>query len=209
MKTYIEQEPQFKEKAVCGIDEAGRGNWAGSMVVAGCILNQYLDPDLIKHIDDSKKTTKQQRANIVNLIKANSKYAFVELPVSYINQYGPKKAAIYGMEEVGKQLSAFADIFLIDAEKPTINNKEVISLIHGDALSLNIAAASIIAKYEKDRLMEEYCKLHPEYDVFDFKNNAGYGTKKHAEALNTYGKILDYHRLEYKPVKETKKIFKK
>lgn len=206
MQTYLEQ--KIKDKRICGIDEAGRGNLAGPMVVAGCILDDDLPNELIQQIDDSKKTTKTYREKIVQTIKNHSKYAICVVDVDYINQYGPKKASIYGMENVAKQLINNADEIWTDAEKINISKPNK-NIIHGDALSLNIAAASIIAKYEKDKLMDEFCDLHEEYNVYDFRNNAGYGTKKHLEALKTYGKILDFHRLNYAPVKNTNKIFAK
>lgn len=206
----------FINKIICGVDEAGRGNLAGPMVVCACVLKKPIPQVLIDKVDDSKKTSKKQRAEMVDLIKEHSVYEYVVVDVAKINEIGPKQASIYGMRKCCLSLKEKClkqgikiDEYWTDAEKLGLEQQGFYNkaIIHGDALSLSIASASIIAKYEKDRLMDEFCDANPQYDVFDFRNNAGYGTKKHLEALNKYGKILDFHRLKYRPVLECKKIF--
>lgn len=209
MKTYLESDfnNDFNEKRICGIDEAGRGNWAGPMVVAGCVLNKDTPEELIAQLDDSKKLSAEKREALFTEIQNHSSYAIAVIDVKTINELGPKKAAVLGMEKVGKALADACDIYFIDAEHPNLA-KPVYSYVKGDTRSINIAAASILAKTKKDALMREFVRKHPEYADYDFIHNQGYGTKKHALALQEHGKILDFHRLNYEPVKKTSKVFK-
>ena len=105
-------------------------------------------------------------------------------------------ATKWGMEELIKEMKVECDVVLVDAMKIELKDKVVVPLIHGDALSTSIAAASIIAKVTRDHIMYELDKKYPEYD---FKNNKGYGTKKHMEALDKYG-VKECHRMSYAPV---------
>ena len=105
-------------------------------------------------------------------------------------------ATKWAMEEIVNDAKEICDVVLVDAMKIEVKDKEVLPLIHGDALSTSIAAASIIAKVTRDRIMYELDKKYPEYD---FKNNKGYGTKKHMEAIDLYG-IRECHRMSYAPV---------
>ena len=206
MQNYFEKRFNLTSKKILGIDEAGRGNLAGPMVVAGCILLlNELDQTTIKQINDSKLLTRKQRQVLFNTIIQHSIYDLEVISVKTINELGPKKASIFGMEQVIKKIEKNADFIIVDFEHPH-STKRLIAFAHADAISLNVAASSILAKYYKDYLMELYVKEHPQYDVYDFIHNAGYGTKKHLAALRKYGKILDFHRLNYAPVKATTKI---
>ena len=206
MQNYFEKRFKLEKNHILGIDEAGRGNLAGPMVVAGCILFiNELDEATIKKINDSKLLTKKQRAALFNIIIKHSIYDLEVISVKMINELGPKKASIYGMEQVIQKIEQNADFIIVDFEHPKAT-KRLIAFAHADAISLNVAASSILAKHYKDYLMELYVKEHPQYMVYDFLNNAGYGTKKHLAALNTHGKILDFHRLNYAPVKAISKI---
>ncbi|MBO7084834.1 ribonuclease HII [bacterium] len=206
MQNYFEKRFNLTSKKILGIDEAGRGNLAGPMVVGGCILFiNELDETIINQINDSKLLSKKQRKALFNIIIQHSIYDLEVIDVKTINELGPKKASIYGMQQVIKKIEKDADFIIVDFEHPQAT-KRLIAFAHADAISLNVAASSILAKYYKDYLMELYVKSHPQYDVYDFIHNAGYGTKKHLAALKEYGKILDFHRLNYAPVKATTKI---
>lgn len=201
MKQSLEVRFNLFDYKILGLDEAGRGNLAGPLVVAGCILNlNELDEDLILKINDSKKLSKINRKNLVSKIKKISTYAIEVIPVSIINKLGPKKCSLLGMEKIIEKLKDQCDFVFVDFERPK-TNKKLVSFIHGDAKSINIAAASILAKTFKDDLMEKFVLDHPQYSTYDFINNAGYGTKKHLLALQTYGIIEDFHRINYAPVK--------
>ncbi|MBO7043969.1 ribonuclease HII [bacterium] len=208
MKYYFEKRFNLLNYKILGIDEAGRGNLAGEMVVCGCILNiNKLDKKIIDQIDDSKKLTKNNREKLYEYLIKNCIYHYEVIPVSIINKLGPKKASLYGMNKIIEELEDNVDLILVDYEKPK-SNKKCLSLIHGDQISLNIASASIIAKHIKDELIKEFCLCHPLYKEYDFINNSGYGTKKHLEAIKEFGIIKNYHRLNYKPVKNSTKINK-
>ena len=206
MQNYFEKRFKLENYYILGIDEAGRGNLAGPMVVAGCILFiNELNETTINQINDSKLLSKKQRKALFNIIIQHSIYDLEVIDVKTINELGPKKASIYGMQQVIKKIEKDAAFIIVDFEHPKAT-KRLIAFAHADAISLNVAASSILAKYYKDYLMELYVKSHPQYDVYDFIHNAGYGTKKHLKALKEYGKILDFHRLNYAPVKVTTKI---
>ena len=206
MENYFEKRFKLINKKILGIDEAGRGNLAGPMVVAGCILFiNELDQSIINKINDSKLLSKKQRKELFNIIIKHSIYDLEVIDVKTINEVGPKQASILGMEQVIRKIEQNADFIIVDFEHPK-STKRLIAFAHADAISINVAASSILAKYYKDYLMELYVKEHPQYEIYDFINNAGYGTKKHLDALRTYGKIIDFHRLNYAPVKAITKI---
>ena len=208
MQNYFEKRFKLEHYRILGIDEAGRGNLAGPMVVAGCILFiKELDGNIINKINDSKLLSKKQRQELFNIIIKHSIYDLEVINVPTINELGPKKSSILGMEKVINKIEKDADFIIVDFEHPHAT-KRLIGFAHADAVSLNVAAASILAKYYKDYLMELYVKEHPQYIIYDFLNNAGYGTKKHLDALRKYGKIIDFHRLNYAPVKVINKINK-
>lgn len=206
MRNYIEKRFNLTQNKILGIDEAGRGNIAGPMIVAGCILNlNEISYDLINEINDSKKLSKCKREFLYEQITKHSIYDIEIIDVSIINKLGPKRSAIYGMNKIVNKLKNMADFIFIDYEK-IVCDKKNISFIHGDAISLNIAAASILAKVYKDNLMKDFINKHPKYKVYEFDKNAGYGTKQHLLALQKYGKIRNFHRENYKPVQKIDKF---
>ena len=181
-------------KSIMGIDEAGRGPLAGPLVVAGVIFNKGYENELI---NDSKKLTEAKREALYDIIKKDALHIFVKIiDERTIDRLDIYHATKWAMEEIVKDANEICDVVLVDAMKIEVKDKEVLPLIHGDALSTSIAAASIIAKVTRDRIMYELDKKYPEYD---FKNNKGYGTKKHMEAIDLYG-IRDCHRMSYAPV---------
>lgn len=194
-----EENKYYNEKVVfiAGCDEAGRGPLCGPVVAAACILPTNFNSDLI---NDSKKLTKKKREEAYKLIVENAIAFGVGIidseEIDKINIYAAsKKAMIIALSKLNHQI----DLILTDAMPLKFEDVQVIDIIKGDAKSKNIAAASIIAKVTRDRMMEEYDKLYPQYDL---KHNKGYGTKKHLEALSIYGPIKGFHRFSYAPVFE-------
>lgn len=167
---------------ICGIDEVGRGPLAGPVVAGAVILPKDCD---ILYINDSKKLSAKKREELYVEImdKAIAVKTAMTSPAR-IDEINILNATYEAMRQAVSTLEEKPDLLLVDAVNiPDINIKQV-GIIKGDAKSISIAAASIIAKVERDAMMVEYDKLYPEYD---FKNNKGYGSAKHIEALKKYG----------------------
>ena len=168
-------------KYICGVDEVGRGPLAGPVCV--CAVIMPLD-NLIQGVNDSKKVSKAKREKLFVEIKQKAiAYKCVLYDNNKIDEVNILNATKQAMKEAILSLDVKPDIVLIDAVKLDIPY-ESMPIIHGDAISYSIGAASILAKVTRDTLMEEYAKQYPEYD---FEHNMGYGTKKHIEALKQYG----------------------
>ena len=179
---------------IAGVDEVGRGPLIGPVVACACILpvNFYH-----KDIKDSKKLSEKKREEMYKIIKENAISIGLgivsEKVIDEVNIYEATKIA---MKEAIKNLNITPEHVLIDAMKLELNIPST-SIIKGDAKSESIAAASIIAKVTRDHMLDEMDK---EYPMYDLENNKGYGTKKHLEALQTYGPCK-YHRVTYSPVR--------
>ena len=191
-----EFENKFSEYIIAGIDEAGRGPLAGP-VVAGCVV---LDRSReILFLNDSKKISKKRREELFDEIKEKS-FAFGVGIVSekVIDEINILEATHVAMKEAFENANSMykdkfgKDISLLFVDALKIKNIDVkqVSIIHGDALSISIAAASIVAKVTRDEMMEEYDKKYPEYG---FANHSGYGTKFHMDKLKEIGPC-DIHR---------------
>ena len=193
----LEYENEFRRKGynnILGIDEAGRGPLAGPLVIAGVVLPVDFEND---EIDDSKKITDKKRRELFDIIMENALEVKVNIvDVETIDKLNILRATKEGMEEIVKLVGDNCDAVFVDAVKLDGIDKPVLSLIKGDALSLSIAAASIIAKVTRDDIMME---LDKEYPMYDFKKNKGYGTKSHLLALDKYG-VTKHHRMSYAPV---------
>lgn len=177
--------------AVAGIDEAGRGPLAGPVVAAAVILPKDI---FLPFLNDSKKVTEKRRDVLFDQIKQEAiAYGIGIASNALIDEINILQATYEAMREAISKLSKTPDILLVDAVHiPDINIKQV-GIVKGDAKSVNIAAASILAKVTRDRLMLEYDKIYPEYG---FSSNKGYGTAKHIEALKAYG-ACDIHRRSF------------
>ena len=177
--------------AVAGIDEAGRGPLAGPVVAAAVILPKDI---FLPFLNDSKKVTEKRRDVLFDQIKHEAiAYGIGIASNALIDDINILQATYEAMREAISKLSKTPDILLVDAVHiPDINIKQV-GIVKGDAKSVNIAAASILAKVTRDRLMLEYDKIYPEYG---FASNKGYGTAKHIEALKEYG-ACDIHRRSF------------
>ncbi len=176
-------------KCVCGVDEAGRGPLAGPVCAAAVILPDGL---VIDGLNDSKKLTEKKREALFDVIKDNAlAYSIAFGTVEEIESINILQATFLAMNRAIDGLGVKPDFALIDGNKiPDGIGVPALSVVKGDSLSYSIAAASILAKVTRDRLMLE---LGPEYDVYNFKKHKGYGTKEHIEAIKTYG-ISDIHR---------------
>lgn len=178
-----------------GTDEAGRGPLYGPVVAACVVLPQGFE---LEGLNDSKKLTEKKRNIFYDYIVENTIYGIgIVSPeeIDKINIYeASRKAMIEAIRKVQKQIPleyVLSDAMPIDIDVP------VMPIIKGDAKSASIAAASVIAKVTRDRILYETDKKHPEYG---FKNHKGYPTKKHLEAINKYG-LIDGYRKTYGPIK--------
>ena len=167
---------------VAGIDEAGRGPLAGPVVAAAVILPKDI---FLPFLNDSKKVTEKRRDILFDEIKQNAiAYGIGIASNTLIDEINILQATYEAMREAVNALEKTPDILLVDAVHiPDINIKQV-GIVKGDAKSVNIAAASILAKVTRDRLMAEYDKIYPEYG---FASNKGYGTATHIAALKEIG----------------------
>ena len=167
---------------VAGIDEAGRGPLAGPVVAAAVILPKDI---FLPFLNDSKKVTEKRRDVLFDEIKQNAiAYGIGIASNTLIDEINILQATYEAMREAINELEKTPDVLLVDAVHiPDINIKQV-GIVKGDSKSVNIAAASILAKVTRDRLMAEYDKIYPEYG---FASNKGYGTATHIAALKEVG----------------------
>ena len=180
---------------IAGIDEAGRGPLAGPVSAAAVILNPL---DIIEGLNDSKALTEKKRELLFDQIKKRALAVECSL-VSHdiINSTNILSATLAAMADAVRKIEPLPDFILIDGNQP-IKSLSIIqdSIIDGDKYCVSIAAASIIAKVTRDRLMKEYDKQYP---MYGWAKNKGYPTKDHKAALKKYGPS-PYHRLKFKGV---------
>lgn len=198
--TKLEEELwNIGHRYVVGLDEAGRGPLAGP-VVAGAVLIENVD-QVVKTVRDSKKMTSKQRDLAFDEIKnISTAYGIGIVDSKRIDEIGIKYAVLEAMtdavHQVEKKLSNIVDYVLADGGIYLIKGYEMRSINHGDLNHYSIAAASVLAKVTRDRIMYEYAKKYPNYG---FDSHVGYGTKKHMEAIQEYG-ICDIHRRSFAPI---------
>ncbi len=168
---------------ICGIDEAGRGPLAGPVVVAGVIMPK---DSMIEGVNDSKKVSEKKREKLYDVILDEAiSYSVAIIGQDVIDDINILNATKQGVTKVVEELDVKPNLILVDA-LTHINTKGIPydSIIKGDAKCYNIAAASIIAKVTRDRIMREWDEIYPQYG---FMNHKGYGTAKHIAALKEYG----------------------
>lgn len=183
------------QQLVAGVDEAGRGPLAGPLVIAAVILPQDV---FINGLNDSKQLSAAKRDLLYEEIMAKALDIEVNIvSVSNIDELNIYAATQQGMAQVIENLHCKPQTALIDAMPLRLPDIEVKSIIHGDALSVSIAAASIIAKVTRDRIMERLDEVYPAYG---FAHNKGYGSAAHMQALAEQG-ATRWHRRSYEPVK--------
>ncbi len=184
-------------KVIVGCDEAGRGCLAGPVVATAIILNKDFYDELI---DDSKKLTEKQREKAYELLINNCiEYQIGIIDAPTIDKIDIYEASRQAMLQAINKLKTKFDLVLTDAMPLKDEDISCVDIIKGDAKSLSIASASIIAKVTRDKIMLDLDKKYPNYG---FKDHKGYGTKTHLEALKKYGPIKGIHRYSYKPIKQ-------
>ncbi len=192
---YERQYYVYGAKYIAGVDEAGRGPLAGPLVIAAVILPQDI---FIEGLDDSKQLSYYRRNILYKEIMTKAIDITVNIvSVSNIDKLNIYKATQMGMEEVIAYLKPAPSVVLIDAMPVRAKTAKTVSIIHGDAISASIAAASVIAKVTRDRIMERLSPLYPKYN---FIKNKGYGSKEHMEAIKGYG-ATPWHRRSFEPVR--------
>ena len=177
---------------ICGVDEAGRGPLAGPVCAAAVILPEDC---VIEGLNDSKKLSEKKREALYDIIieKAIS-YSIAFGTLEEIEEYNILEATYIAMNRAIDGLDIKPDHALIDGNRvPTGIKVPCDTVVKGDSKSFSIAAASILAKVTRDRLLLQYDELYPEYN---FKKHKGYGTKEHYEAINKYG-VCKIHRLSF------------
>jgi ribonuclease HII len=181
-----------------GIDEAGRGAWAGPLVVAGCLFLE--NPGFIDDLHDSKKLTAKQREALEDKIKSLSIYEIVAVSHSDVDTYGLTTCLRNAIVKILIKLPKDQRIML-DGKYNFLKDTEYADrtsvIIGADSKYFSVMAASILAKVERDRIMKEYAKQFPQYG---FDTHVGYGTQKHLESLKKSG-ACSIHRLSVKPLK--------
>ena len=179
---------------VAGVDEAGRGPWAGPVVAAAVILDESAIPT---GLNDSKKLTEMRREQLFAPIRASALVGIGIIDVNIIDRDNILNATLQAMTLAIDHLPTHPAIALIDGNRCPQLSCPAKALVKGDALSLSIAAASIIAKVTRDRIMREIAKEYPQYG---FEKHKGYGTKAHQEALFVHG-VSPHHRRSFKPIR--------
>ena len=186
---------EFENKAynegynyVCGVDEAGRGPLAGPVCVSAVILPKNM---IIDGVNDSKKLSEKKREELFDVIKSKAlAYSIVLVDEKTIDKINILQATMQGMKQAVETLSIKPDYVLIDGNRmPDLNIKGE-TIVKGDAKSISVASASILAKVTRDRFMFEMAKKYPNYQ---FEKHKGYGTKLHKELLIEYG-ACEIHR---------------
>ena len=176
----------MNSKPLCGIDEAGRGPLAGSLVIAGVVLKKP-----IEGLMDSKKLTEKKREALYPLVIENSAYHIVSFSAREVDEMGISKCLQQGLQSIQKHLSEVE--YLFDGNT-TFGVDNITTMIKADSKVAEVSAASILAKVTHDREMIEMAKKYPEYG---FEKHKGYGTKAHIEALLKYDRC-EMHRKTFR-----------
>ena len=195
---------EFEHKAheegfavVCGIDEAGRGPLAGPVYAAAVILPDGLED---MGINDSKKMSEKKREALFDIIIENATaYGIGFATETEIDEINILNATFLAMRRAVETMGVKPDLVLVDGNRKPNTGYEEITLVKGDAKSISISAASILAKVSRDRYMKDLAERHPEYK---FEQHKGYGTKLHYEMIEQYGILPDHRRSFLKKILE-------
>ncbi|GAB4189833.1 MAG: ribonuclease HII [Simkaniaceae bacterium] len=193
--SYFEQQAFMNGyKIVAGIDEAGRGPLAGPVVAAACILPRDL---IIEGIDDSKKLTEEKRESLFSFLINHPHviYGVGIIDNKIIDEINILKASHRAMMEAVRALRTAPDYLLVDGNQMPASDIPLQGIVQGDSKSQSIAAASIIAKVTRDRIMKDF---HEKWPHYGFDTHKGYATEKHLKAIEVYGPC-PIHRLSYSP----------
>jgi ribonuclease HII len=193
---------------VIGIDEAGRGPWAGPVTVAAAWLHPGAVAALPSGLDDSKKLSSRKRADFHHILTSGPHlHALVSVPVGVIDRDGILRATLDAMATAAATLAtmireaghgAVAQLLIDGNQMPRGLTAPAQTVVKGDSRSLSIAAASVIAKHERDQVMTALAAAHPGYG---WETNMGYGTAAHREAMARFG-VTPHHRRSFAPVRE-------
>ena len=182
---------------VCGLDEVGRGPLAGPVVAAAVVIRRDVMPqDILTQLNDSKKLTAKKREYLFSKIHEFADVSIAECSVAEIDKINILQASLRAMALAFAGLKSRPDFALVDGNQKPALPCAVQTIVGGDALSLSIAAASIVAKHYRDELMVRIANDFPHYG---WESNAGYGTAKHLEALEKHG-VTIHHRRSFAPV---------
>jgi len=196
--------PNFAREAalgglVCGIDEVGRGPLAGPVVAAAVILDRQRMPKSLRTgIDDSKKLTAEEREEYAQALRCCATIALGAASVAEIDRINILRASLLAMRRAVAALPARPTAALVDGNQAPLLPCPVHTVIGGDGLSLSIAAASIVAKVVRDRLMQ---RLALRYEGYGWSTNVGYGTPEHQAAIVRLG-LTPHHRLSFQPSRD-------
>ncbi len=185
-------------KIVCGVDEVGRGPLAGPVMAAAIILPRDLPKDITREIRDSKKMSAKQREFLFPLLTQLCRHCIAEATVEEISELNILHASMLAMRRAVEGLKVKIDMALVDGNRLPQLACKATAIVSGDDKSLSIAAASIIAKVTRDRLMKKLAEQHPGYG---WELNAGYGTAEHLAALKRLGATA-WHRDSFAPVSQ-------
>jgi len=183
---------------VCGVDEVGRGPLAGPVLACAVCLPLDLSRKVQKRIKDSKQIEREEREELSEILRATVAYAIGQAEVEEIDRINILKASHLAMLRAFEGLSSRPAHALVDGDRAPNLPCPITCIIGGDAISLSIAAASIIAKVERDKIMRELAAQHP---LYGWETNAGYSTKEHLTALQQHGPT-PFHRKSFRPVYE-------
>jgi len=184
-----------RDALIAGVDEVGRGPWAGPVVAAAVILKREALPT---GLDDSKALSKAKREVLFGTINEAAHVSLGMASVEEIDEFNILQASLLAMTRAINGLSVAPHIALVDGNRAPTLVCPVRTIVKGDAKSLSIAAASIIAKVTRDRIMAELAIEHPSYG---WERNAGYGTREHQEGLKLVG-ICRHHRRSFAPIRQ-------
>jgi ribonuclease HII len=197
-KPHRREESRLHEagkKFVAGVDEVGKGAWAGPLVAGAVIIDDTFAP---KNINDSKVLSAKQREKLfVHIARHAVSWAVSVVPADEIDKHGITNANHKALAQAVARLHVKPNAVLVDAVRIKLGKMPVKAIVHGDAISLSIAAASIVAKVVRDTLMDGEHRLYPQYG---FKIHKGYGTEAHRKALAKHGPS-PIHRRSFKPLK--------
>ena len=184
-------------KFVCGVDEAGRGPLAGPVCAAAVILDPNTE---LVGVNDSKKLSEKKREALFDIIVENATaYGIGFATETEIDEINILNATFLAMRRAVEAMGVKPDLVLVDGNRKPNTGYEEMTLVKGDAKSISISAASILAKVSRDRYMKDLAERHPEYK---FEQHKGYGTKLHYEMIEQYGILPDHRRSFLKKILE-------
>ena len=196
----LEQESRASGyRVIAGVDEAGRGPWAGPVVAAAVILDPEMSPaSLLSLLDDSKALDRRRRAAAFEALSEHAAIGVGRIEVEVIDRVNILQATLRAMSQAIAALPATPDVALVDGNRAPRLDCPVRCCVRGDARSLSIAGASIVAKVTRDRIMGDLDRAHPGYG---WARNAGYGTREHRQALERLG-VTAHHRRSFAPIRK-------